>query len=245
LIGIHYRFNRCFVACALGLITVNVQAASLALEDWVFNIDGGMHEAFFGDPLPATGELIDGKGTLSLEINGSGVHSVIGFFDFEIDQYSNTFFNESGAAVGMPRLGQSWEIDEPKYFFGDILDNVSLGTLDNTNAVPSGQEDDVGFALGWDFDLLLGQTAVIDFIFDDNLPTVDFFLSQTDLNSDFSIYFYSTLSISGGSATYNPNPITPVTEPSTLILAFAGGGVGMLFSSRRRKRMKIRIIESR
>ena len=234
-----------FFVWTLAFFTVNVQAASITLEDWAFNIDGGMHEAFFGDPLPTTGELIDGKGTLSLEISGSGVHSVIGFFDFEIDQYSNTFFNESGAAVGIPGLGQSWEIDEPKYFFGDILDNVSIGALDNTNAVPSGQEDDVGFALGWDFELLSGQTAVIDFIFDDNLPTTDFFLSQTDLDSDFSIYFYSTLSISGGSATYNPNPITPVTEPSTLILAFAGGGVGMLFSSRRRKRMKIRIIESR
>lgn len=230
----NYKFQS-LLAAGLAVITFNSQAATVDLEDWIFNVDGITHEAYFGDALPTSGDLIDGLGTLSLEVSGAGNHNIISFFDFEIDQYSNTFYNESGEAVGTPSLGQSWEIDEPKYFFGDIIDNVLIGMLDNSNAIPSGLEEDVGLALGWDFELLAGQTATIDFVFTDALPSTGFYLNQYDSDSDFSLYFYSTLNISGGAVTHVP--VTTVDEPSALLLALAGG-LGMLFTRRRKNQDK-------
>ncbi len=199
----------------------NVSAAQITLEDWIFNIDGTTHEAFFGDPLPTTGNLVDGLGVLSLEISGTGNRDVIGFFDFEIDQFSNTFFNESGAVVGTPDVGQSWEIDEPKFFFGDIIDNVLAGALDNTNNVPAGLEDDVGFALGWNFNLLEDQVATIDFIFTDTLPDAEFFLEQYDPDSNFSLYAYSTLNIDFGLVAQE-GPTQQVDEPRSILLMMLG-----------------------
>jgi hypothetical protein len=152
-----------------------------------------------------------------MEVTGAGAHNVIAFFDFEIDQFTNTFFNEWGAAVGTPELGQTWEIDEPKYFFGDILDNVLAGTLDSSNGVPEGMDDDVGFALGWEFDLLADQTASIDFILSDILPVEDFYLTQFDPASNASLFFSSVLTVTGGT------PVGQVPEPTPLVLVLLGG----------------------
>jgi len=199
----------------------SVQAIPVtSLEDWVFNIDGTTSENFFGDPLPTTGSLVDGLGTLSLEITGSGTHNVIGYFDFEIFEDFNTFFNESGFETGAPAIGQSWEIDEPGFIFGDIVDNVIAGSLDNSNGVPAGFEDDVALALGWDFSLLDGDIASIDYVVTSILPTVDFFLTQTDPDLGEAIYFYSKLDIqtSGGPPGPKPGPNINVPEPPVLYL---------------------------
>jgi hypothetical protein len=107
-----------------------------------------------------------------------------------------------------------------------------MGSLDNTNAVPSGLEDDVGLAMGWDFDLFDGQTATIDFVFTDVLPTADFYLNQYDPDSDFFLYFYSTLDITGPAAI--AGPATSVDEPGALLLILSGT-IGMLFTRRRKK----------
>lgn len=187
-----------------------------SLEDWIFNIDGTISEDFAGDPIPTTGTLVDGFGTLSLEVTGLGSTSVIGYFDFEIFEDFNTFFNESGAATGTSAIGQSWEIDEPGFIFGDIVDNVFAGSLDNSVGVMPGNEDDVAFAIGWDFSLLDGDVATIDFTITDILPAVDFFLTQTDPDLGESIYFYSSLDIqtTGGP----PGPSVDVPEPPTVYL---------------------------
>lgn len=197
---------------------------AVLLNDWVFNIDGTISENLYGDPIPTTGTLDDGLGALSLEITGAGAHNVIGFFDFEVDQNSNTYFNEYGLVTGSPAAGQSWEIDEPGWVFGDIvMYNVYDGVLDNTNAVPIGTQSDVSFAIGWNFSLLPDDVAVIDYVFSDILPTAEFFLTQVDPNSGSEFYFYSGLSIqtSGGPPGPTPTP-SPIPEPGTAILFLTG-----------------------
>ena len=189
------------------------------LEDWIFNIDGVISEDFFGDPLPTTGSLVDGLGTLSLDITDEGSHNVIGFFDFEIAEDLNTFFNESGTATGLPATGQSWEIDVPAFSPFGMYDNVFDGSLDNSSGVTPGNEEDVAFAIGWAFSLLAGDTATIDYIFTDISPSVGFFLTQTDPDLGESLYFYSSLNIqtSGGPPGPAPDPVD-VPEPPVLYL---------------------------
>ena len=105
--------------------------------------------------------------------------------------------------------------------FGDIFDNFLVSNLDNTNNVPQGLEDDVSMALGWDFALNAGETATIQFNIQNTAAPTGFFLSQTDPDSNETIWFSSTLDISS------------VPEPSTIALLGLGlVGVGL---SRRRK----------
>ena len=108
------KMERLAVLLSLSLLSFSANAGPINLEEWVFNIDGAITESYFGDSLPGDGTLNeDGLGSFSFDIEGAGNHSVIGWFDFEIDESINTFFNESGQAVGTARTNQSWEIDEP------------------------------------------------------------------------------------------------------------------------------------
>ena len=216
---------KAFTFAVLAFLSPSANSFEISLEDWVFNIDGAVSEAFNGDLMPTTGDLVDGLGTLSLDITGAGTHSVIAYLDFEIFEDINTFFNESGSATGTPEIGQSWEIDEPGFFFGDIVDNALGGSLDNSNGVPAGSEDDTAFAIGWDFALLAGDVASIDFVITDLLPSADFFLTQTDPDVGQSLYFYSTLDIAttGGP----PGPTVTVPEPPLPVL-LVFGALGIL-----------------
>jgi hypothetical protein len=84
--------------------------------------------------------------------------------------------------------------------------------LDNSNAVPVGSEDDVSMALGWDFTLLVDEFAEATFHLTDSLPTSfsGFYLTQTDPDSQATLYFYSTLNIqqcpTGGCGGSVPEP---------------------------------------
>jgi len=64
------------------------------------------------------------------------------------------------------------------------------GKLDNTNAVPIGLEDDVSLAMGWDFTLLNGQTALASLTLSEGIPS-GFYLGQHDPCG--SHYFSSSL----------------------------------------------------
>lgn len=207
------------------LLFSSASHAALLLEDWAFNIDGTLSEDYRGDDFPLDGTLDDGLGTLSLEITGEGGHRVLGFFDFEIAEDTNTFFNEFGLATGNVGIGQSWEIDEPGFKFGDIYDHVVIidAVLDNTTGVTQGNEEDVAFAMGWDFSLLSDDVATIEYVITDVLPTSDFFLTQTDPDLNESIYFYSSLSIATTGTPSGPDvPPTEVPEPYTLPLVLLG-----------------------
>lgn len=196
-------------------------ANAVVLYDWIFNIDGTVYDSFYGDSIPTSGSLDDGLGTLSLEITGAGAHNIIGYFDFEADQNTNTYYNEYGSTTGSPAAGQSWEIDEPGWVFGDIIDNIYAGALDNSNGVPSGSEDDVSFAIGWNFSLLPDDVAVIGFALTNQRPSDGYYLTQVDAGSLAAVYFNSSLTIDTAGGPPGPGA-SPVPEPGTVILLLTG-----------------------
>jgi len=201
------------------------------------NIDGGFSSPLFGDPIPAGVNVAGfdtttGLGSISVAVSGAGGHFIGLFVDHDIDEASNTFFNEFGSVTGAPVAGESWEIDEPGFVFGDIYTNLQSNSLDNTNGVPAGSEDDVSMALGWDYTLAAGETSAITFLISENLPSSGFYLTQTDPDSAASIYFSSTLTIRGTGGAVIP-------EPGTLALYGMGLGIAGLWGANRRRMVRL------
>lgn len=239
------RIRSSFSALVLAAMVAGPAHAASILHDWGLHVDGDVTLA--GDDgssvdttlLPGTidisgfngdaqivGGSDDGLGSVTVTIEGAATHYVSMFVDHEIDEAANTFFNEHGIVVGTPSLGQTWEIDEPS--FSDILfDNFGNGTLDGTNTVPVGAEDDVSMALAWSFNLLVDQIATITFTVA-SLTDPDpggFQLQHFDPDSNEGLRFFSTLSIL--------DPMVPqVSEPATLALLLAGLS-GLLLRRRR------------
>jgi len=206
-----------------------VNAASIDLFQWGVNIDGSvaLTDPFpptLPDPIPTNVDisLFDestGLGTITLEVMASGVRArtVDFFFDHEFDEPINSFFNEYGSvSAGTLNVGQSWEIDEPGFLFGDIFNNFLASTLDNSNNVPDIFPDDVSVAMGWDFELDVGEMAMITMLIADNNSAVldDFYLTHTDPDSNAFIFFSSSLEIK--------SIVAPIPAPATLLLVLIG-----------------------
>ena len=187
-----------------------LNAAQISLFEWDVNVNGVIDRSLIN---AAGFDQTTGLGTIELKINDLGTHSVDFFFDHEIDESTNTYFNESGSVTGTAAAGQSWEIDEPGFLFGDIYDNFLASTLDNFNNVPSGMEDDVSIGLGWDFVLGVDEMVTISVVISEAIPLNAFYLTQHDPDSNASIYFSSTVSI---------NPISQVPVPAAFWLMFSG-----------------------
>lgn len=197
------------------------RAADITLFQWAFNVNGVVSNPTGGDLLPAGVNVAGfdsttGLGTIFVTVTGAGTGYVALFLDPEIDEAINTFFNEYGQAVGVPAAGQSWEIDEPGYIFGDIYDNLVAGTLDNTVGVPDTNPDDVSMALAWAFSLDAGQTASIRFDVSQTTPAGVFYLQHTDPDSAEDLYFSSELTVRGG-------PVIPA--PGAVMLGTLGAGL--------------------
>ncbi len=86
----------------------------------------------------------------------SGVFSNLYFFvllDPEIDEQTNTFFNEYGGTNGAPGLHgydpSQWQIDEPGFLNGTLLKNIFVGSLNGSNSIPLGASNDVAMSLGF------------------------------------------------------------------------------------------------
>jgi len=90
--------RKLFVAMAalLGLSIGGVaNAATIDLYEWAYNQDGTIT-----DNAP-----FSGLGTKSFTVSGAGTHNFIAYFDHEIDELVNTFFNEYGIVHGTAAAG--------------------------------------------------------------------------------------------------------------------------------------------
>ena len=208
-------------------------AATIDLFEWIFNVNGTVSDSLNGDPFPpsliqSTFNGQDGLGTLIFRFTNPGSYNFIAFFDHEIDQTINTFFNEYGSTNGSLAVGQSWQIGDPfSKDSGNIYENVLAGALSNTNGVPSSSPNDVSMAIGWNFVLASGETGTIRLDLN-TAPLPGFFLQQTDPDSNLypsDIYFSSSLEIRGGGP--------PIPEPATLLL-LGSGLVGLAGLGRKR-----------
>ena len=166
-----------------------------------------------------------GLGTITANVTLPGLHNLLVFLDYEIDESVNTYFNEFGSVNGAPGAGLTWEIDEPGFVFGDIYANFVAGALDGTNGVPVGSPDDVSFAMHRSFVLGDGETAIVKFVTQTTRPAGGFYLVHTDPDSASSVYLSSDLDINGGGG-----PVIP--EPGTMTLL----GLGLAVAARRLRR---------
>lgn len=205
--------------------------AAIVLFDYGFNIDGVVSVPTLGDAVPAAADIsgfddLIGLGTIEVTITGTGAHSFDVFFDHEIDETTNSNFNEVGSSSGLAAAGQSWEIDEPGFIDGDIFLNFENSALDNDIGVSVFGDttfpDDVSMALGWDFNLALGETATILMALGTVTPA-DFYLQHSDPDSNKSIFLSSTLDISPS--------IPPIPVPAAIWL-FGAGLIGLIGMSR-------------
>ena len=159
-----------------------------------------------------------------------------GFLDADIDRDLNTFFNEYGqfwslslptGAPGGAIGAASWQIDEPGFVFGSILNDLAAGSLQNANFVSSGAPDDVSLALGFFIgNLAPGQSANLTLRL--SLTSIGG-LQQFDPDSDTSFYFngYATI----GALEEPPAP-SGVPEPSSWALCVAGVSALLLLRKR-------------
>lgn len=164
--------------------------------------------------------------------------SLFGFLDAEIDEAINTFFNEFGTTADLilgggsgDILADSFEIDEPGFLFGDIIDNLLAGSLDDTNALQPALADDASLALGFDIGTLLaGQSLMATF---DISLTNNNGLGQVDPDSNFQFWFNGTAELSTVNPPPPPPPPTPMPEPVSLFL-MGLGLVGLVITRRSR-----------
>lgn len=205
-------------------------ATDIDLYDWAFNLNSDVYYMEDSSTVPglddSSFDYVTGLGTLRFSYypGTAGDYYLLSFFDHEIDQFDNTYYNETGASSGTPAAGQSWEIDEPGFYNGDIYVNFQANTLDKGIGTSVYGDttfpDDVSMAMGWDFTLAALDVATIDFIVGESVPS-GFYLSQTDPDSDATIYFSSNLKVE------------PIPEPCTMLLV--GTGLAGLFGVGRKK----------
>ena len=114
----------------LSLVTyISPALATPLLYEMTFNINGNILKAGTNPILP---DLIDdslfnwdtGLGLISIIFSAETTQHlcIISFFDHDLNQATNIYFREHGTANNIPSQGETWEIDEPGYVYGDIYD---------------------------------------------------------------------------------------------------------------------------
>ena len=230
--------------------SIQLASVSSGLDAFGLNIDGSIFYDLSGPTFPGEADLLSfdtttGLGAVNVTIGTPGAHYVGFWIDHEIDEATNTFFNEEGTAHNLGDLesGQSWEIDEPGFISGDIFPfSFEDGALDNSVGVGFGTTvfpDDVSAALAWDFSLAAGETGVVSFLASTTEPTSGFYLSHSDPDSFFDGDLDSTIYLSSSLGLLQnlnppPGPGAPVPEPATVGLL----GIGALVAAGARRRRR-------
>lgn len=220
------------------ILIVNIYADSISIADWGLNINGDIVNSvsnmpgnvLYSDDFFKTGL---GNVTILFESDVPADYSVAMFFDHEILQKGNTFFNEYGVIGGTPvdsRL--QYEIDEPGWgngnYMGDISDNfVNFSEYGFDNQLfydwfsdthlsdfENPISDDVSMAMGWNFSLNDNETAVLEYTVSNIAPVSGFYLAQMDRDSpETGVYLQSRLKI------------TSLEVPEPNILSLLGMGL--------------------
>jgi hypothetical protein len=169
---------------------------------------------------------LSGLGTIKYTVTGAGAHSFIGFVDDEAD-YVNGVFDDHGFVSGASVPGgMSWQIDQP-----GPLGNLAAanGPLLDENNVPTGNND-VSFALGFNFNLTAGETATIDLSLTSSSPG-GFYLGQANNldNGADMVYYSGSLTISG-----QTNNGVPDTGETLIFMLMALTGLAVMMGFERK-----------
>ena len=104
----------------------------------------------------------------------AGNYTIQTLWDVEIDEWINTYFNESGGSVGTPASGPAFS--------------------------QSGAANDDAGDIYWTMDYALqfvgdDNYALINFLISDTAPTSGFYLTQTDNTTNETFYFSSDITV--------------------------------------------------
>jgi hypothetical protein len=193
-------------------------AAVINLFEYNFNVNGTISTT----PPGLNSTLFDystGLGTLTWTTSIAGSYAFFSFFDHEIDEPTNTYFNETARAWGGPPSYDPagpwfWQMEEAGWVWGDLYNEFSNLNYENKNGMTAPHEfDDVAMGIGRKFDLASGKEAKISLTLGLIAPTSGWYLEQYDPHSDASIYF---------SANFETRDTGVVPLPGTLLLLGSG-----------------------
>lgn len=158
----------------------------------------------------------NGLGTISYSISAAGSYSFLAFLDLEAN--GTDILHDTASANGSTAAGQTWEIGDPTDTSSSgIFAHFSTDTL--INGVSGANPGDIATAMGFDFTVPAGDTAVVELTSSSSAPGSGFYLQQTGSDGTTE-YLSGSVTISpagtGGSVPDSGSTL------SALALAFAG-----------------------
>lgn len=201
----------------------------LSVGGQVLNSQYGVSAQLSRDALPAglnfgfstnlSADLTDLVLTYTFTNNAATAFSNVFFFvllDGEIDEATNTFFDEYGVANGAPGQhaydASQWQIDEPGFQTGTLLKNLFAGLLDNSNSVPPTALNDVATALGFSLGTIKpGVATEVEVMISEKGDTISSFsLSHHDIDPASSNTVITISGVIGVTPSEMLNPSQPL-----------------------------------